>query len=99
MRLYRAGELSFVCPPTPTQEGLRDLVRCRDDLRCARLAARQRVAKQLLRHGHIYRESRRAWTGKYRRWLCQQRLGEPLAQAALEQMLCHLDALDAQLVG
>jgi len=45
VRLYRAGELTFVCPPTPMQEGLRDLVRCRDDLRCARTAARQRTGK------------------------------------------------------
>lgn len=33
VRLYRAGELSFVAPPTPAQEGLRELVRCREDLR------------------------------------------------------------------
>ena len=35
VRLYRAGELVFVQPPSPAQEGLRDLVRCRDDLRRA----------------------------------------------------------------
>ena len=28
VRLYRAGELVFVAPPSPEQEGLRDLVRC-----------------------------------------------------------------------
>ncbi len=39
VRLYRAGELSFVAPPSPAQEGLRDLVRARDDLRCARTAS------------------------------------------------------------
>ena len=33
-------------------------MRCRDDLRCARTAARHRVAKQLLRHGRIYREGK-----------------------------------------
>jgi transposase len=56
VRLYRAGELSFVAPPSPAQEGLRDLVRARDDLRCARTAARHRVVKALLRHGRIYRD-------------------------------------------
>src|SRR6266571_2514047 len=66
VRLYRAGELGFVSPPTPRQEGLRDLVRCRDDLRCARTAARHRVAKALLRHGHVYREGKRAWTNQHR---------------------------------
>ena len=34
VRLLRAGELSFVAAPTPETEGLRDLLRCRDDL-CA----------------------------------------------------------------
>src|ERR1044071_5111441 len=42
--LHRAGALKFVAPPTREQEGLRDLVRCRDDLVCARRAARHRVA-------------------------------------------------------
>ena len=51
VRLYRAGELSYVRPPTPETEGLRDLLRCRDDLRRARVAARNRILKQLLRHG------------------------------------------------
>jgi len=97
VRLYRAGELFFVQPPSPAQEGLRDLVRCRDDLRCARTAARHRVAKALLRHGHIYREGKTAWTAKHRVWLDRQRLDDPLAQLALEQMRAHLDGLDAQL--
>ena len=35
VRLYRGGQLSFVQAPTPQTEGLRDLMRCRDDLRCA----------------------------------------------------------------
>jgi len=96
VRLYRAGELSFVEAPSPEQEGLRDLVRCREDLRRARTAARHRVAKQLLRHGHIYREGKQAWTKQYQAWLSRQRLA-PLAQRALAHMLSHLDALDAQL--
>jgi transposase len=36
VRLFRAGELTYVQAPTPETEGLRDLLRCRDDLRCAR---------------------------------------------------------------
>jgi transposase len=97
--LYRAGELRFVAPPTPEQEGLRDLVRCREDLRQARNAARHRVAKQLLRYGRVYREGKKAWTLRHRDWVRRQRLDDPLAQAALEQMLCHLAALDAQLAA
>jgi len=97
VRLFRAGELVFVQPPDEQTEGLRDLMRCRDDLRCARTAARHRVMKQLLRHGRIYRDGKKAWTQRHRAWLAHQQLGDRLAQQALEQMLCHLDGLDRQL--
>jgi transposase len=96
-RLFRAGALTFVAPPTPETEGLRDLMRCRDDLRCARTAARHRVAKQLLRYGRIYRDGKKAWTQQHRAWVERQRLDDPLAQLALEQMLIHLDSLERQL--
>lgn len=97
VRLFRAGELVFVDPPDRQTEGLRDLMRCRDDLRCARTAARHRVAKQLLRHGRIYREGKKAWTQRHYAWVRRQRLEDRLAQIALDQMLCHLDGLDRQL--
>ena len=99
VRLYRAGELSFVRPPSPEQEGLRDLVRCRDDLRRARTAARHRLSKQLLRYGRVFTDGKKSWTKLYQAWLRRQRLDDPLAQAALEHMLCHLDAVDAQLAA
>ncbi len=95
--LHRAGLQRFVHPPTPELEGLRDLLRCRDDLRCARTAARHRVAKQLLRHGRIYRDGVKAWTQRHRTWVAAQRLEDPLAHAALEQMLIHLEGIERQL--
>jgi transposase len=97
VRLYRSGELVFVTPPDRRTEGLRDLMRCREDLRCARTAARHRVAKQLLRHGRIYRDGKTQWTKKHIAWVHRQRLDDPLAHAALEQMLVHLEGLDRQL--
>ena len=75
--LYRAGLLRFVHPPTAELEGLRDLLRARDDLRCARMAARNRVLKQLLRHGRIFRGGKTAWTKLHRAWLARQRLDGP----------------------
>jgi transposase len=97
--LFRGGLLRFVQPPTPETEGLRDLLRCRDDIRCARTAARHRVAKQLLRHGRIYHEGKNAWTLRHRAWVLRQRLDDPLAHEALSQMLTHLDSLDRQLAA
>ncbi len=99
VRLYRAGELVFVEPPAPEFEGLRDLVRCRDDLRRARTAARHRVVKQLLRHGRIYREGKKAWTKRHLAWVRRQRLDDQNSQRALEHMRCHLDTVDAQLAA
>lgn len=95
--LFRAGLLRFVAPPTSETEGLRDLLRCRDDIRCARTAARHRVSKQLLRHGLVFREGKKSWTKTHLAWVHAQRLSDPLAHAALEQMLVHLDGIDRQL--
>jgi transposase len=97
VRLYRGGQLSFVAPPTAETEGLRDLMRCRDDLRCARTAARNRVSKQLLRHGRVFREGKTQWTLLHRQWIARQRLDDELAHAALEQMLLYLNGLDRQI--
>ena len=66
VRRYRAGELVFVRPPSVEQEGLRDLVRCREDIRRARTSARHQVAKQLLGHGRIFVEGKRSWTLRHR---------------------------------
>jgi len=97
--LLRAGLLRFVAPPTPETEGLRDLLRCRDDIRCARTAARHRVGKQLLRHGLVFREGKKSWTKAHIAWVHAQRLSDPLAHAALQEMLIHLDGIDRQLAA
>jgi transposase len=99
VRLYRAGELSYVQAPTPETEGLRDLLRCREDLRCARTAARHRVSKQLLRHGRIFREGKTQWTKLHRAWIARQRLDDDLAHKALQEMLVFLDGLDRQIAA
>ena len=95
--LFRAGLLRYVFAPTAETEGLRDLLRARDDLRGARTAARNRALKQLLRHGRIFREGKTAFSQKHRRWINAQRLDDPLAQRALEQLLMHLDGIERQL--
>ena len=74
VRHYRGGQLWFVEPPTPETEGLRDLMRCRDDLRRARTSARQRISKQLLRNGRIYRDGKSQWKKMHRAWIARPRL-------------------------
>jgi transposase len=60
-RLFRAGELTSIRVPTEAEEALRDLVRCREDAREDALRERHRLLKFLLRHGHIFTESKH-WT-------------------------------------
>ncbi len=72
-------------------------MRCRDDLACGRRAARHRIAKALLRHGHIFRDAKKSWTLQHLAWVRRQRLADELAQRAVDHMLCHLDSLDAQI--
>ena len=98
VRLYRAGELSFVAPPSPCTRACG--TSCAAARICAARAPRRATAwpKALLRYGHIYREGK-AWTLRHRAWVDSQRLADPLAHAALEHMLAHLGSLDAQLAA
>jgi transposase len=53
-RLFRAGELTSIYVPTPEDEAIRDLIRCRDDMKRSERKARQRLLSFLLRHGYQY---------------------------------------------
>jgi transposase len=47
---------------------------------------------------HIY-DGKRAWTLTYRAWVRRQRFSDPDAQSALAHMLCHLEAIDAEIAA
>jgi transposase len=71
-RLYRAGELTSIRVPDQEQEGVRDLVRARDDARKDLVAAKHRLAKFLLRRGRIFSEGKKNWTQKHWKWIRAQ---------------------------
>ena len=102
-RLYRAGELTTIHVPTAAEEAVRDLVRCRDDLRQDLMRMRHRLLKFVLRHGRIWRESRN-WTQGHLVWLRSQRFDDLAAQRTFEEYFAQLDftldrvrVLDAEL--
>lgn len=66
--LLRAGLLTEVHSPTPEEEAVRDLCRCREDAKQDLLRARHRLGKYLLRRGRVYRAGRN-WTQRHRAWL------------------------------
>jgi transposase len=82
-RLYRAGELTTVTVPSAEQEAVRDLVRARDDVRKDLTAARHRLGKFLIRHGHLYTQGGK-WTQRFWAWMSKlafEREGERLTFA------------------
>jgi len=89
-RLFRAGELTFICVPDEKQEAVRDLVRCREDLVADATRARHRLSKLLMRYGLVYRAGRN-WTQGHWRWIAQQRLGEQSSQRALQEYIAQLE--------
>jgi transposase len=63
----RAGTLTEVHPPSEAEEAIRDLCRCREDVREDLHAARHRLGKLLLRRAVTF--NGKAWTRLHRQWL------------------------------
>lgn len=95
--LLRAGLLTEVHPPTEEQESLRDLCRCREDVRDDRLRARHRLTKFLLRRHLIYTQTKSHWGTRHLAWLRQVRFEDPAAQATLDSYLLAIDQLDERM--
>jgi len=93
-RYYRAGDLTRITVPTVAQEAVRDLIRARDDARCDRTAARQRLVKFLLRQGQ--RHPGRQWTKQFRAWVRAQRFAGP-TQVVFEYYCAQVATLDERL--
>jgi transposase len=89
-RLFRAGELTAIHVPAEAEEGVRDFLRCRDDVRRDVLRWRHRVVKFLDRHGRRYLAGRN-WTRGHWRWLRSQHFDLPALQRTLETSLFTLE--------
>ena len=95
-RLLAAGELTLVTIPSVEREQLRDLVRCREDIRADLMRARHRIGKFLLRR-EIYWEGRgEAWSRKHRSWLTCVRFADQASRATLADYLHAHDVLVAR---
>ena len=78
--LYRAGALTRIHIPTDQEEAVRDLLRCREDIRADLLRARHRLSKFLLRHGRRFAGTKKAWTRAHDAWLRAQTWPLPALQ-------------------
>jgi transposase len=103
-RRLAAGELTLVTVPSVEHEQLRDLVRCREDIRVDLMRARHRLAKFLLRHEIYYEGSARAWSRQHRGWLASLRFSNRASQLTISDylhahdvLLARRDVLEAEL--
>jgi transposase len=85
-RLLRAGELTPVYIPEPTDEAIRDLCRARSDAVDDRRRSRHRLKAFLLRHGYRY-HGRSSWSAAHERYLRELVLPHPAMKVILEEYL------------
>ena len=86
VRLFRVGELTSIYIPTEEDEAMRDLLRCRDDIRRLERKARQRLLAFLLRNGCKYSETTH-WTKKHMKWLASVKFDHPAQQIVFQEYL------------
>src|SRR5215467_16308233 len=90
-RLLRAGDLTGVYVPEPTDEAIRDLCRARTDAVDDHRRCRHRLKAFLLRHGYRY-HGKANWSQPHMRYLRELVLPHPAMKAILEEYLQGIDA-------
>src|ERR1017187_7934495 len=95
-RLLAAGELTLVRIPALEREQLRDLVRCREDIRVDLMRARHRIGKFLLRREIYWEGTGEAWSRKHRSWLTSVQFADQASRATMADYLHAHDVLIAR---
>ena len=90
VRLFRAGELTAIHVPDEAEEAVRDLTRCREDVRRDVLRWRHRVLKFLDRHGRLYVTGKN-WTQRHWTWIRAQRFALAPLQRTFDATLFALE--------
>ncbi len=95
-RLLAAGGSTLVTIPSVERKQLRDLVRCREDIRLDLMRARNRIGKFLLRREIYWEGPGEAWSKKHRSWLTSVRFADHASAATLADYLHAHDVLIAR---
>jgi transposase len=95
-RLFRAGELTFIHVPDPTDESIRDWMRLRESAVRDQRQARQRLKGFLLRQGHRY-TGKTTWGPAHLNYLSVIKFPLPAHQQVLEEHIQHVQALTLRL--
>ena len=92
-KLLAASELVLVTIPSVEREELRDLVRCREDIRADLVRARHRIGNFLLRREIYWEGTGAAWTRKHRSWLTSIKFADQASRSTLADYLHAHDVL------
>jgi transposase len=92
-KLLAASELVLVTIPSVEREQLRDLVRCREDIRADLVRARHRIGNFLLRREIYWEGTGEAWTRKHRSWLTSIKFADHASRSTLADYLHAHDVL------
>lgn len=95
--LLRAGLLTTVRPPSPEQEAMRDLCRCREDVREDLSRNRHRLQKMLVRRGIVFDGTSRLWSERHRRWLRQVRFDNAVERTIFDDYMLAIDQAEERL--
>jgi transposase len=103
-RRLAAGELTLVVVPSVEHEQLRDVVRCREQIRADLMRSRHRLGKFLLRREIYYEGPAKPWTRQHRAWLASLRFSDRASQLTVadylhahDVLLARRDRLEAEL--
>ena len=95
--LYRAGILTTVAPPSPQQEALRDLCRCREDVRADLGRCRHRLVKMLVRRGYVFTGTSHLWSEAHRRWLRSLAFDNDVDRIVVAEYMLAVDQAERRL--
>ncbi|MBD3367128.1 MAG: transposase [Candidatus Eisenbacteria bacterium] len=95
--LLQGGLLTEVHPPSESDEALRGLCRCRDDVRIDLMRSRHRLSKFLLRRHMIYRETKHHWGTRHWAWLEKLRFDDPISEATFDSYMLSVQQLEERL--
>ncbi len=95
--LFRAGLLTEVHPPTPGEEAVRDLSRCREDAKADLVRARHRLSKMLLRRAITWNGGKKNWTQAYMDWLRTIDFAHPADKRVFDDYLLAIEHLNVRI--
>lgn len=94
--MHRAGLLTTVSAPSPEQESVRDLCRCREHVRIDLTRCRHRLVKMLVRRGHVF-PGPKLWSKAHREWLAGVKFDNEVDRITIEQYKLAVEQAERRL--